>query len=292
MPDRIIMKILALFVLWLFSHNAVYSQDHELIELWPEQVPGQTEAKAPPVISGNDRGNVTRLEKVTNPALVVYEAEPALRNGAAVIICPGGGYSILAIDKEGYEVAEWLSGLGYTAFVLQYRVPKNKTGALQDAQRAIRYVRGMSAQWKLETNKIGLLGFSAGGSLSARASTQYLEQLYDPIDQYDRLPARPDFSVLIYPAYLDLGVNLSITPYLFVDQPTPPMFLFVAADDPYANSSLVMSAALRAKKIPFELHILPAGGHGFGMRPGNRAAESWPTYCEEWLELTVLNVGR
>jgi acetyl esterase/lipase len=285
------MKILPLFVLWVFSLNAAYSQDHELIELWPEQVPGQVEAKAPPVILDNNRGNVTRIEKVTNPALVVYEAEPALRNGAAVIICPGGGYSILAIDKEGYEVAEWLNALGYTAFVLQYRVPNNKAGALQDAQRAIRLVRGMSAQWKLDANKIGILGFSAGGSLSARASTQYLEQLYDPIDQYDSVSARPDFSVLIYPAYLDQGVNHSITPELKVDQKTPPMFMFVAGDDRFANSSLVMSAALKAKQVPFELHIMPEGGHGFGMRPGNRAAEAWPKLCEEWLELTVVNAG-
>jgi acetyl esterase/lipase len=286
------MKIVPLFALWLFSLNAAYSQNRELIELWPEQVPGQVEAKAPAVISDNNRGNVTRIEKVTNPALVVYAAEPALRNGAAVIICPGGGYNILAIDKEGYGVAEWLSGLGYTAFVLQYRVPKNQTGALQDAQRAIRYVRGMSATWELEASKIGILGFSAGGSLSARASTQYMDQLYDPIDQYDSVSARPDFSVLIYPAYLDQGVNHSITPELKVDAKTPPMFLFVAGDDRYANSSLVMGAALRAKKIPFELHILPTGGHGFGMRSGNRAAETWPKLCEQWMELTVLNASR
>lgn len=281
------MKTFIVSVLWVFTLNAAYSQDHEVIYLWPQQVPGQTEMKAPPVLSTNTTGNTTRIEKVTDPALIVYEANRELHNGAAVIICPGGGYNRLAIDKEGYEVAEWLSSLGYTAFVLQYRVPKNTTGALQDAQRAIRYVRGMASKWSIETNKIGVLGFSAGGSLSARASTQYLEASYDPSDPFDRLSARPDFAALIYPAYLDKGQNHSLTPELKLDKNTPPIFMFVAADDSFANSSLVMGSALRAKKIPFELHILPTGGHGFGMRPGNRAAEAWPKQCEEWMQLTL-----
>jgi acetyl esterase/lipase len=117
--------------------------DREIIPLWPGEVPGEAEAKAPPVVSKKSTETNTRLSRVTDPALVVYEAAPGKHNGAAVIVCPGGGYNILAIDHEGYEIAEWLSGLGYTAFVLQYRIPKKKAGALQDAQRAMRMVRGM-----------------------------------------------------------------------------------------------------------------------------------------------------
>ena len=280
------MRRLIQLLLLALTCNAACANDHEVIHLWPEKLPGQSEAKAAPVISDN-KDDVTRITKVTNPALVVYEADPKLKNGAAVIVCPGGGYSILAIDKCGYEIAEWLSNLGYTAFVLQYRVPKNRIGALQDAQRAIRYVRGTSEEREIDPSKIGIIGFSAGGSLSARVSTRAHETLYDPIDQWDQLSARPDFAVLIYPAYLDQGANHSLTPELKITKDTPPMFLFVAADDRFANSSLVMSAALREKKVPFELHVLPHGGHGYGMRPGNRAAETWPKLCEEWLRLTV-----
>lgn len=283
------MKLLALGFLFILSTGAVYSDNHEVIQLWPHDVPGEPTAKAPPKISDNRIGNTTRINKVTDPALVVYEANPATKNGAAIIISPGGGYSILAIDKEGYEIAEWLSDLGYTAFVLQYRVPKNQEGALQDVLRAIRYVRGTQDRWDIKTTKIGVLGFSAGGSLSARASCRFTETLYNPVDQFDNLSARPDFCVLIYPAYLDRGPNHTLTPELQVDSTTPPMFIFVAADDKYAPSSLVLSSALQLKKVPFELHILPKGGHGFGMRKGNHAAETWPKLCEEWMKLTVLN---
>ncbi|MEN8662135.1 MAG: alpha/beta hydrolase [Lentimonas sp.] len=266
-----------------------YTMNHVTIPLWPEDVPGESDPKAPSVIADKRNGNVTRITKVTDPALVVYEANPATKNGAAVVICPGGGYRILAIDKEGYEIASWLSDLGYTAFVLHYRVPKKQIGALQDAQRALRIVRGMHSKWEIETDKIGILGFSAGGSLSARASTRHTETLYDPIDDFDSLSARPDFSVLIYPAYLDQGSNLTLTPELKLTKETPPMFLFVAADDKYANSSLVMGCALRSTGLPFELHILPEGGHGFGMRSGNYAAETWPRLCEAWLQRTIFD---
>lgn len=285
------MKILALYILTMFVLQQAHANSHDIIPLWPNDVPGENEAKAPPVVSDNAKDDVIRIGKVTDPALVVYEANPATKNGAAVIICPGGGYGILAIDKEGYEVAEWLSQLGYTAFVLQYRVPQKKDGALQDALRAIRTVRGMHQKWDIEIDKIGILGFSAGGSLSARGSTRYSEALYTPVDKFDRQSARPDFAVLIYPAYLDQGTNHSLTPELKVTGETPPMFLFVAADDKYSNSSLVMSSALRTAKVPFELHILPHGGHGFGMRKGNYAAETWPNLCELWMQRTVFDTS-
>lgn len=282
------MKISTLSILFLLVLQHAYSVNQETIFLWPNDVPNEHELKAPPVFSEQRNGNVTRISKITNPSLVVYEANPSNKNGAAVIICPGGGYRILAIDKEGYEIASWLSDLGYTAFILQYRVPQKQAGALQDAQRAIRTVRGMHKKWEIKTNQIGILGFSAGGSLSARLSTRYTEELYKPFDDFDRLSARPDFSALIYPAYLDQGSHKTLTPELKLTKETPPMFLFVAADDQYANSSLVMSSALQAKKLPFELHVLPQGGHGFGMRQGNYAAETWPKLCEKWLQRTVL----
>lgn len=277
-----------LSILSILSTSLAIGQERPVISLWPQDVPGQKEAKAAPIVAKNKGGNVTRLTKVTNPTLTVYKANPKVRNGAAIIVCPGGGYHILAVDKEGYEVAEWLSQLGYTAFVLQYRVPKNELGALQDAQRAIRTVRGSAEKWGIDLNKIGMMGFSAGGSLSARASTRYFETLYPTTDPLDKLSARPDFSVLIYPAYLDRGKNRSLTPELKITSTTPPMFLFVAGDDKFAHSSLVMSSALTQAKVPYELHIVPQGGHGFGMRPGNLAAETWPSLCAQWMKRAVL----
>jgi acetyl esterase/lipase len=201
-----------------------------------------------------------------------------------VIVCPGGGYSILAIDKEGYEIAEWLNTLGFSAFVLQYRVPKKQEGALQDAQRAIRIVRSNAKKWGLNPDKIGIMGFSAGGSLSARASTMYNVKTYDAVDKSDALSCKPDFALLIYPAYLDRGENRSLTPELDVNSETPPTFIFQTADDRLANSALVYAQALRDAKVPVELHLLPEGGHGYGMRSGIDAAETWPKLAGKWLK--------
>ena len=143
-----------------------YSQNKETIYLWPADVPGETEEKHPPVQTDNTSGNTVRLTDITNPAFIVYKPEQSKNNVIGVIVSPGGGYRILAIDKEGYEIAEWLNQLGFTAFVLQYRVPNKKDGALQDIQRAIRIVKSRSSEWNIQENKIGLIGFSAGAQLN------------------------------------------------------------------------------------------------------------------------------
>lgn len=273
--------ISTLFLVFFFLNS--FSQNKEIIHLWPGQVPGETEEKHVPVISENNSGNVQRISSVTDPALVIYPANESNNNGSGIIICPGGGYSKLAVDKEGYEIAEWLNSLGFSAFVLQYRVPKKQKGALQDIQRAIRIVRDKATIWDLNSNKLGVMGFSAGGSLSARASTMYDEKTYAKIDEKDELSCRPDFAMLIYPAYLDRGENRTLTPELKVNKETPPTFVFQTADDRLANSALVYTQALRDSKVPVELHLLPKGGHGYGMRPGNIAAETWPGLAEKWL---------
>ena len=274
--------ISAILILLAISFN-LHSQEKEVIHLWPNKVPGETEEKHPPVQTDNVSGNVKRISYITDPAMVVFPASKENDNGAAVIVCPGGGYRILAIDKEGYEIAEWLNTLGFSAFVLQYRVPNKQEGALQDAQRAIRIVRGNAKKWNLNPDKIGIMGFSAGGSLSARASTMYTNKTYDVVDNMDAISSKPNFSLLIYPAYLDKGENRSLTPELEVNVNTPPTFIFQTADDGLANSALVYTQALRDAKVPVELHLLPEGGHGYGMRSGNIAAETWPTLAEKWL---------
>jgi acetyl esterase/lipase len=260
-----------------------FSQKKDIIYLWPGKVPGEVKEKQAPVIDATGKDNVLRFSEVTNPAVEVWMADPSNNNGSAVIVCPGGGYRILAYDKEGTEIAAWLNKLGFTAFVLQYRIPDKKEGALQDAQRAIRIVRNNAGTWKIDPEKIGIMGFSAGGSLSARASTLFNKKTYPAADKADSLSCRPAFTMLIYPAYLDQGPNFTLTPELQLTKDVPPMYIFQTADDQYGNSALVMAGALRNAKLPVELHLLPAGGHGYGLRPGSQAGETWPILAEKWL---------
>jgi len=261
-----------------------FSQKKELIHIWPGKVPGEMKEKLPPSIAASENDGIIRYSEVTDPAIEVWPPDPAVRNGSAVIICPGGGYQILAYDLEGTEIALWLNKLGYTAFVLQYRIPDKKEGALQDVQRALRFVRSNSSKWNIDPEKTGVMGFSAGGSLSARASTLFGKRTYSPADKADSLSCRPSFAMLIYPAYLDEGPNLSITPELKISSKIPPVFIFQTSDDPYGNSSLVMAGALRLAKVPVELHLLAEGGHGYGLRAGKIAAETWPLLAEKWLK--------
>ena len=282
------MKTLISIMLLTLTGLESFAQKKEIIYLWPGKVPGETKEKQPPVFQPSKNDNILRIAEITNPALEVYLPDPSLKNGSSVIVCPGGGYDILAYDLEGTEVALWLNKLGFTAFVLQYRVPGKREGALQDVQRAIRIVRNYAGKWNIDPEKIGVMGFSAGGSLSARASTLFNKKTYPPVDNTDSLSCRPVFTMLIYPAYLDQGPNLTLTPELQLSKDVPPVFIFQTADDPYGNSALVMATALRNAKLPVELHLMPDGGHGYGLRSGSVAAETWPLLAEKWLGM-VLN---
>ncbi len=264
-----------------------FSQKNDLIHLWPGTVPGETKDKSGPVTAASENDNIIRLSEVTDPAIQVFLPDKSIRNGAAVIVCPGGGYQILAYDLEGTEVAAWLNKNGYAAFVLQYRVPQKKEGALQDVQRALRIVRKNSASYGIDQDKIGVMGFSAGGSLTARASTLFNKQTYSPVDRTDSLSCRPSFAMLVYPAYLDQGPGLSLTPELQLSKEVPPVFIFQTADDQYGNSAIVMAQAMRNANLPVELHLLPAGGHGYGLRRGNIAGETWPGLAEIWLKSII-----
>jgi acetyl esterase/lipase len=278
-------KILTIFL--IMCSLTSFSQKKDIIYLWPGKVPGELKEKRPPVVAASENDNILRFSEVTNPAIEIYLPDPAINNGSAVIVCPGGGYGILTYDLEGTEIAAWLNKLGFTAFVLQYRIPDKREGALQDVQRAIRIVRNNSQKWNIDPGKIGVMGFSAGGSLSARASTLFNNISYPPVDKSDSLSCRPSFTMLIYPAYLDQGPNLTLTPELELSKEVPPVFIFQTADDPYGNSALVMATALRNAKLPVELHILPFGEHGYGLRPGKVAAETWPLLAEKWFKFVL-----
>lgn len=219
------MRTIRLLVIVLAFGMHAFAQDKDIIHIWPGDVPGETAPKHPAHPTSDTTHGVVRLTDVTDPTLQVFR--PARPNGAAVVICPGGGYKILAINLEGYEIAKWLNTLGFTAFVLQYRVPDKEQGALQDVQRAIRLVKSRAAAYRINPDKVGVLGFSAGGSLSARISTLYATDSYPRVDAADDQSAKPAFSVLIYPAYLDKGEHRTLTPELKVNADTPPPCSFL-----------------------------------------------------------------
>lgn len=280
------MKFIPIYILSCFITFNTFAQSNMIIKLWPGDVPGETGMKHPAELYPDSSRNVKRITNITDPDLTVYRPGKNA-NGAAIIICPGGGYNILAINLEGDEVASYFAEKGYTVFVLQYRVPQKQEGALQDAQRAIRIVRSRAAEWKLDTDKIGMLGFSAGGHLSALAATSFIKKTYTFIDNIDQVSSRPDFAVLIYPAYTAAAKDKKqLNPLLAVTEDTPPIFIFMTADD-QNDMPFPLAFALRELKLPFEMHIYASGGHGYGLRPGNPAGEEWPGLAEKWLIKTL-----
>ncbi|HBO43024.1 MAG TPA: xylanase [Planctomycetaceae bacterium] len=263
------------------------------VELWPDRPPGVATD-----LPENDRPSsedTRRITDVGRPTMTVYRASESGKPSPAVLVCPGGGYRILAYDKEGTEIAQWLNSIGITAAVLKYRVPDNRDGALQDAQRAMGLLRHRASAWNLDPNRIGVIGFSAGGHLSARLSTAYGERTYSNVDEADAKPCRPDFTLLVYPAYLHKKDRPhELTDEIVVTGKTPPALLVQTQDDrPYVDSSIAYYLALKKAGVPAELHLYASGGHGFGLRPSKFVVSRWPTLAETWLRANeILGVGR
>jgi acetyl esterase/lipase/lysophospholipase L1-like esterase len=254
-----------------------------VLPLWPEKVPGETTDQEESLQP--DKGDqIMRVTHVSKPTLAVYKAPNQRNPVGAVMVCPGGGYNILAYDLEGTEIAEWLNSIGMTAVVLKYRVPQNREGAIQDAQRGLGLIRSNAKAWGINPDHVGVLGFSAGGHLSASLSTHYSQRLYTAIDGADALSCRPDFTVLVYPAYLgtpewDLRDDIPVT------QDTPPAFIVQTQDDKrLVPSSLAYYKGLSQVGVQAELHLFPTGGHGYGMRPSVYPVSQWPTLCETWIK--------
>lgn len=254
-----------------------WAQENER-NIWPDKRPAEVVLKKGKMKQTMGEDDILRIQQMPVPTLQKFPVVKSPK-GKVVIVCPGGGYQILAVNHEGTEIAQWLNALGYTAYVLRYRVPDNREGALQDVQRAIRIVRAENPG-----KQVGVMGFSAGASLTARAATRFQSPSYTATDETDTQSARPDFAALIYPAYMDEGEHHTLTPELTITEQTPPFFVFQTADDPYGNSALVISQALRNHKIPVQLHIYEKGGHGYGLRANlAEAASKWPKLMEEWL---------
>ena len=299
------------------------SPGHTQIPIWPGAAPDPQPVAGPEFAEATGRDSLVAgkpwvaVSNVTRPTMTVYS--PTGKNtGAAVVVFPGGGYQILAIDLEGTEVCDWLVPRGITCVLLKYRVtdvgPYPKSGpypespmALEDAQRTLRLVRFHAAEWHIDPHKIGVLGFSAGGHLVAAMSTLYARRLYPSVDAADRESCRPDFAVAIYPGHLSLSAaewdakqgttklvvphpahadkDLSLNPEVPVTSQTPPTFLLQNEDDHVDGvwQSLAYYIALKKAGVPVEMHLYAQGGHAFGLRRTRLPVTAWPQLVETWL---------
>jgi acetyl esterase/lipase len=284
-------------VLALASFIVACAAEPTPVPLWPGQPPGETGALPPENDTTKPTDNkvggrpLIRLGNVSTPTLTVYPADPAKHTGAAVLVFPGGGYNILALDLEGTEVCAWLNSIGVTAVLVKYRVPRRPGGPyyappLQDAQRAIGLVRQRAAELRLDPKRIGVLGFSAGGHLAAALGSNHAERSYPIVDAADQLSCRPDFCVLVYPAYLTVKEkNNAPAPELSLSAThTPPTFIVVAENDnAHVESGLFYYVALQRARVPAELHAYPDGGHGFGLRKTSSLSSTWPDRAADWM---------
>jgi acetyl esterase/lipase len=268
---------------------------HATIAVWPGAAPGavanppaeaDTTTAKDNLIAGRP---VVRLGNVSTPTLTLYQPK-GQNTGAAVVVFPGGGYKILAIDLEGAEVCDWLNSAGITCLVLKYRVPASgpypkSAAALEDAQRALGLVRLHAADWGVDPNRIGVLGFSAGAHLAAALSTHFDQRLYEPLDAADKTSCRPDFAVIVYPGYLALAdKDFAPNPDIVPSEKTPPQFIVQAEDDPvHVENAMVYFMALKNAKVAAELHIYAEGGHGYGLRRTALPVTTWPQAVETWL---------
>lgn len=294
-------------ILMLFMSAIAFSQtQNEVIPLWENKIPGAINCKEYKEVEEVKNGMVEFYSKVSTPTLTVFRPEKS--NGTAVVICPGGAYQNLYMIGEGYKVAKWLNTLGITAFILKYRLPsdeimKDKTiGPLQDAQESIRVIRRNAIKWNINPEKVGVIGFSAGGHLAATLSTHYNDVVYKVTDTTS---AKPSFSILVYPVIsMDekfthkgsrnnlIGIEPSqelIEKYSNekqIDSLTPPTFIVHAIDDkavPVENS-IHYFLALRKNNVPSEIQLFQSGKHGFGLgRPGT-TSQNWIKQCQEWLQ--------
>ena len=252
------------------------------IPIWPSgKIPGHAaEGEENDLPSRGD--NVRRITNVSEPNIAVYQAPDRSKSTPAVIICPGGGYGILAYNKEGTEIAAWLTTIGITGVVLKYRVPKNQDGAFQDIQRAMRLVRTNATAWNISTSHIGVMGFSAGGHLCARLSTNSDQATYPKLDALDEVSIRPDFAILVYPAYLS-QVPGKLAGNLSVNAKTPPTFLVHTEDDKsFVPGSKLYHDALKSAQVPNEFFLCAEGGHGYGLS-SKKEVGVWPQRLQVWL---------
>ena len=265
------------------------------MKLWPGIAPGDKGGLGQEIDTTTAKDNliagrpVIRLGNVSDPTIAVYPPTRGKDTGAAVVVFPGGGFRILAMDLEGTEVCAWLNSIGVTGVLLKYRVPAREgrpeyAAPLQDAQRALGIVRSHAREWGIDPHRIGVLGFSAGGHLAATLSANSQARTYPRVDESDDASCRPDFQILIYPGGVVERGGYALAPDVAVTAKTPPTFLVMAQDDPVRPENVLGYAmALEGEKVPMELHVYPSGGHGYGLRPTRDFVTSWPQRAADWM---------
>lgn len=299
-------KLIPAFLITLLAGGGAYAQasrpaawqptaGHKQVPIWPGAVPDAQPVPGPETFKDGC------IENVSQPTMTVYP--PQGRNtGVAVVVFPGGGYSILAIELEGTEICEWLASKGITGVLLKYRVPfsgphwdarlkrhlePKVPAALQDAQRTLGLVRRHAAQWKIDPHKVGVIGFSAGGHLVADIATHFNKRAYPPVDAADKQSCRPDFGIALYPGHMleNTKNDFELNPKIPVTKNTPPIFIAQAENDPVdkVQNSLVLYMALKNAKVPVEMHLYAEGRHAFGLRPTKYPITKWPALVETWL---------
>lgn len=280
--DAVFMVLAAALAITLGTSSAA---EPVVVELWPGGTPEPPAAKIGPEkeIVREPSDGIVRLTNVTRPMITVFH--PHTPCGTAVIVCPGGGYSVLAYEHEGSKVCDFLVKHGVTAILLKYRVPAEPRLPLQDAQRAVGIVRHRAAEWGLREDRIGILGFSAGGHLAIMTALHGNDRTYERDAAVEAEDAVPNFVIPIYPAYLTKkDTDAPLLPEIAITPKSPPMCLVHATDDPWtAAGSALVYLEYKRLGIPCELHIYAKGGHGFGMKPGTLPANRWPERVIEWM---------
>lgn len=285
-----------LVLVTLLAMNVSAAEPTRVIELWPNAAPGEkgnigeekdTTKPTDQLVAGK---RVIRLGNVSKPTISFYRAPADKDTGTTVLVCPGGGYHILAMDLEGTEICEWLNSVGVNAALLKYRVPKREelerhAAPLQDAQRALGLLRSRAKEFNIDPQRIGALGFSAGGHLIAALASSAAQRTYPSMDDADSASCRPDFNIIIYPGYLVLkDEGDKINPSVQVTTNHPPTFLAMTQDDPVrVENAVLYYLALKQAGVPSEVHVYPKGGHGYGLRRSEHAVTTWPERAADWM---------
>ncbi len=302
-------KLLSSLILFLLVVT-VLSAQNKVLKVWPKGIPESIASDTYAEKATEENGFPSRFEKVTDPVIYVFLPPADKSNGKAVLICPGGGYGVLAFSHEGFAIARWLNENGIAGIILKYRLPSDlimkdkKVGPLQDAQEAMRLIRRNATEWKINPSKVGVIGFSAGGHLASTLSTHYAEKVYE---SGDTTSARPDFSLLLYPvisfdaSFTHAGSRKNLigdnpaddqikrfSNELQINSKTPPTFIVHSSDDktvPVRNS-IVYYEALQKNGVIAEMHIFQKGGHGYGLAVGRGTESAWPDLSLHWLKAT------
>jgi len=300
-------------MLVLVSHAVAADAQQQVVELWPGAVPDERPGViGPEKVVMSPKLDIKQVEvtestrmisNVTRPTITIYRPPKDKETGTAMLICPGGGYWNLYWELEGEEVAAWLNSIGVTGVILKYRVPRRPDEPereparrpLQDAQRAVSLVRSKAAEWNIDSQRIGIIGFSAGGHLAIATATKFEKRSYEPQDEVDKISCRPDFAVMAYSGYLKAKDKDELAPGLSIPKATPPVFLVHGGEDLISppEHSVLMYLALKRASIPAELHVYAKTAHDFGIRQADRPYAAWTDACIKWLrQMQLLESAR